>query len=389
MKLIETKCPNCNSNIEVESNRRRAECQYCGTKFLLDDNTVNVKHINAGQITDEQEFINAETNLNKFKNYEEAYSLYLSLSKRFVDNPEIWIGLLRSITHDFKHKINSSAFQKNYTTYWNNFCSLVDREEVNKYSEKYRTYLESVEVMKGNEFNSVNNNSVAASVNKQPIVKNESCLLIVTAVLGMYGVHKFLRGNIKMGLIYLFTGGLFCVGWIYDIVQEYKKFPNSGQIKAIPWVCFFFLLIISLVELPYSFLSFLFLIIAAILCLDFFWNGIKLKKIWARITFPILFMFIGVCCGPQVIPESSYGKWVSTDESDYPIIELYEHDSKVLSVNNKYFTVDTFYKDEIIFISDSYDIDLKLKYDSSKNSLCLLGNDDKCVAKYYLEEKNK
>lgn len=37
--------------------------------------------------------------------------------------------------------------------------------------------------------------------------------------------HKFYEGKIGMGIVYLFTGGLFCVGWIIDIISLLGK-PN-------------------------------------------------------------------------------------------------------------------------------------------------------------------
>ena len=101
MKLFEVKCPNCNASLSVKSNRKNMVCEYCQAKFLLDDEAVIVKHINAGEISEEQEFINAETNLNVLKDYDEAYECYYSLSKRYVDNKELWLGLLRSYTDDF------------------------------------------------------------------------------------------------------------------------------------------------------------------------------------------------------------------------------------------------------------------------------------------------
>ncbi len=35
---------------------------------------------------------------------------------------------------------------------------------------------------------------------------------------GMFGVHKFLEGKIFLGIVYLFTGGLFLVGYIIDCI---------------------------------------------------------------------------------------------------------------------------------------------------------------------------
>lgn len=394
MKLVETKCPNCNSNVEVENNRKKIECKYCGTKFLLDDNTVNVKHIRAGGISDEQEFINAETNLNKFKNYEEAYRLYLSLSKRFVDHPEVWIGLLRSITHDFKHKINSDIFEKNCTTYWNNFCSLVDRKEISEYLEKYRDYLEAVDAINldgtlaNSNFNNIDTQPKISQSVKQTTVKEESCLLLVTILLGAYGVHKFIRGKIVLGLVYLFTGGLFGIGWIYDIIQEYRKFPESGQRKAIQWVFAVLFFLSALTAIEYSFLAFLFFAVTGILCLDFIWNKLNYNKTWVRILAPFVCLIITLNFTSQPIPETTYGKWVTTDDVPYRIIELSENDVKLYNdKTEKYVSTNSYYYNGIISLDDGYDIELNLEYDSSSEILCLL-DDNRCIARYYLVDED-
>jgi len=35
--------------------------------------------------------------------------------------------------------------------------------------------------------------------------------------LGFLGVHKFYLGKMGWGILYIFTGGLFVIGWLIDI----------------------------------------------------------------------------------------------------------------------------------------------------------------------------
>lgn len=44
--------------------------------------------------------------------------------------------------------------------------------------------------------------------------------------LGPVGVHKFFLGKIGMGILYLFTGGIFLIGWIIDL------FTLPSQVRA-------------------------------------------------------------------------------------------------------------------------------------------------------------
>jgi TM2 domain-containing membrane protein YozV len=66
-------------------------------------------------------------------------------------------------------------------------------------------------------------------------------IILLTALLGFVlvaGVHRFILGQIGMGILYIFTGGLCLIGTIVDLVN-YKRlafdynFREAQQVAAI------------------------------------------------------------------------------------------------------------------------------------------------------------
>lgn len=48
-------------------------------------------------------------------------------------------------------------------------------------------------------------------------MKSKGIAYLLWFFLGVFGVHKFYLEKIVVGIIYFFTGGLFLIGWIYDL----------------------------------------------------------------------------------------------------------------------------------------------------------------------------
>lgn len=70
-----------------------------------------------------------------------------------------------------------------------------------------------------------NTNTVYANPYAQGRMKNKWVAFFLCLFLGAFGAHKFYEGKIGMGILYLFTGGLCCIGAIVDLIVILGK-PN-------------------------------------------------------------------------------------------------------------------------------------------------------------------
>ena len=77
MKLLEMKCKNCGALLKVEENAQYINCQYCNTKYKLDDEIQHIKYddmeksgyeFEKGRIRAQQEQKRAQSNYNNLNN---------------------------------------------------------------------------------------------------------------------------------------------------------------------------------------------------------------------------------------------------------------------------------------------------------------------------------
>ncbi|HMP79698.1 MAG TPA: TM2 domain-containing protein [Pirellulaceae bacterium] len=52
---------------------------------------------------------------------------------------------------------------------------------------------------------------------------------------GWLGLHRFYQGKILTGLIYLFTFGLFGIGWVYDLCTLNEQVVDINQYRRIAY----------------------------------------------------------------------------------------------------------------------------------------------------------
>ena len=55
-------------------------------------------------------------------------------------------------------------------------------------------------------------------------------VLLLTVFFGWAGYYRFHKKQMGLGLLYLFTGGLFFVGWLIDILAAFKE--TSGGVQS-------------------------------------------------------------------------------------------------------------------------------------------------------------
>lgn len=68
----------------------------------------------------------------------------------------------------------------------------------------------------------VNSNVNAAGYGK---AKNKWAAFFLCLCLGFVGAHKFYEGKVLLGIVYIFTVGLFGFGWLIDLIVLLFK-PN-------------------------------------------------------------------------------------------------------------------------------------------------------------------
>ncbi len=75
----------------------------------------------------------------------------------------------------------------------------------------------------------INNSNTNSNVNNvsgmRANPKNKWVAFLLCVCLGFFGAHKFYEGKYLLGALYIFTLGLFGIGWIFDCIKLFFK-PN-------------------------------------------------------------------------------------------------------------------------------------------------------------------
>lgn len=92
-------------------------------------------------------------------------------------------------------------------------------------------HTEQPNIVINNSNNNVNSNinaNVAGTMGVR--TRNKWVAFFLCLFLGVFGAHKFYEGKVGTGILYLFTGGLFCIGWFIDCINLLFK-PNPYIVR--------------------------------------------------------------------------------------------------------------------------------------------------------------
>lgn len=135
MKAVVHKCPNCRANLDIKEGETNGVCEYCRAPYSIDDGVIRVEH--TVEIKNDNPLKIANTTLYRFKEYEEAEVLFRDLIFELGHKPEVYIGLILSITHEFTKEITTIAAMNEINELWERYTAIGRPKEIAKYKDTY------------------------------------------------------------------------------------------------------------------------------------------------------------------------------------------------------------------------------------------------------------
>ena len=188
MKLITLRCTNCGADLQIDSERKEAYCTFCGTKLFVDDESIRITN----RIVDEARLKEAEVRL---KRLEYEHERELRQENRLQEHRRVF--LIAVIVYA---------------------CALLFTYLIPELNEAFPFVL----IIGGIALLSTRNpRRTDVYVRREYVTSPKSRLTaaFLCFFLGMFGAHYFYVGRVGMGFLYIFTLGLFGIGWLADLIR--------------------------------------------------------------------------------------------------------------------------------------------------------------------------
>jgi restriction system protein len=221
MKLIAVKCPNCGADLEYEEGMTKMFCRYCGTPVILDDESLKINITN--RIVDEAEIEKVKLQRTQ---YEHRYEKEQQQERDYAEKERAWKQLLMEYLGGLGVTLFlAMAFQNTSSGFLNDvvtglFGAVLIFGGI------------AVWVMKPKNGNRPEQNNARSYGSGYRYIersdKSQAAAMLLCVFAGYFGAHYFYVRRPGMGIVYLFTLGLFGLGWLYDCYRiAVGKFPDD------------------------------------------------------------------------------------------------------------------------------------------------------------------
>lgn len=245
MNLRVIKCPNCNANISLEESAQTCQCEYCGSRFVVEDGVIRVNIKN--QYVDEARVREVElqqkqldARLALLRQEREAYEIRrknwtkwliailvivaLSFIGTGVADPQSKISDVMAGTFVVASIVGGIALVIMRPKAPEDAQKLISGSGSGTGSEHSQFSAGSANIQTGKmEYGDRSDENMYQSVYseyKAPVSRrNRKVALFLCICFGFLGAHHFYCGRYGKGILYLLTLGLCYIGWIYDIIM--------------------------------------------------------------------------------------------------------------------------------------------------------------------------
>lgn len=306
---------NSNNKTKVKSNKKNSVKNVNKDSKEIKNKKVKTKKTNTkikeklNTVLNNNDYKEAEK-LYKNKKYDEAYELYVKVLSEFKDK-KVYKRLIECLTKDFTYKENTKEFNKVYNDYLVSYKILINKKELGILEKKLEEY-----------------KSIKPTKSKSKF--------ILISLLGFLGVHKFLEKKYILGLIYLFTFGIFGIGIIYDLINDYVQYENDFQVDIVRYIISIIMIIIALLNI--NNINFYYLIIASILFMPIVFS--KLLYLIPGIIKIIVFIVL-ICLVfnkktvIESIPLNLIGTWETSNENTNFVSVKVKGDKSTIKFNDR------------------------------------------------------
>lgn len=303
--------------------------------------------------------------LYKNKEYKDAEEKYLILLDKYKKNKKIYKRLIECLTHDYTFKDNNKEFKNKYDDYVTTYRLLANKKELKFFEQRLEEY-----------------RSIRISTGKSKF--------LLIALLGWFGVHKFIEKKYIIGILYLITFGFFGIGVIVDLINDYAIYENDLQLDIFRYIISFLILLFAIFRHESE--NFYYFILVAIIFMPIIYS--KLLKIipsLIKLVLIVVLIYFGFKTTPVInyIPTGAVGNWITKNENT---------NLKELDIKLEQSTIKFNDRDDQVGINeyDNQNHILKIEVDDNtyykfrlylnENKICVYTESEKCIVEF---EKNK